>query len=288
LEKIKKALHSLLVSRFISSFLSLIAHRPFHRKNRVWEQDAYDIQGDSFTAYRKGSDDAADELGGLLSEEQKTSSGLTHRRQSKNLIDEDDVICVEMMRRGGCLSAKESSFSQPSYSGRFEDSHSSAISHSKAGGDHNASHDGFKSKPSGTASTATSLGTTSFLSSLDPTRNSFMNGSLPNEYLGTLPSPGAAPGTLGGEQSDMKVSFHSQRDHDGLSRVSEYSDDMSSARTIAWNRQTFESQNRQTQMEQSETDDQSTEGMTRAAYVDDEDDLEDGQVHSSQVHSPLP
>jgi hypothetical protein len=258
-----------------------------HRKNRVWEQDAYDIQPDSFTAFRKGSDDAADELGGLLSrEERKENNGLTHRRQqSKTLIDEDDVICVEMMRRGGCLSAKESSFSQPSSSFRDEDQRG-ALSHSKTG-DHRSSNDGFlKSKPSVTASTATSFGTTSFLSSLDPTRNSFINGSHPNEYLGSHPSPAAPTG-----RSETKVSFQSpsqQQQHEldyetGLSRVSEYSDDMSSARTIAWNRQT--------QMEQqSEIDEQSIGGMDRVGTYrddDDEDDFENGHRHASQVWSLL-
>lgn len=279
LEKIKKALYPIYV------WVSHSSPSPFHlafdrayRKNRVWEQDAYDIQPDSFQ-YRKRSDDAADELNGLLSgEERKNNSiGLTHRRQqSKTLIDEDDVICVEMMRRGGCLSAKDSSFSQHSLS----EDHRNTLPNSKIG-DHRTSNDAFlKSKPSGTASTATSFGTTSFLSSLDPARNSFINGSHPNEYLGSIPSP-APTG-----RSEMKVSFQQQDlDRDtGLSRVSEYSDDMSSARTIAWNRPTFESQQQQNQIEQSEIDDQSVEGMNQA-YLDDDDEdyLENGSRYPSQV-----
>lgn len=210
------------------------------RKNRVWEQDAYDIQPDgSFVAHRKGSDDA-EELGGLLAEEK------SNQRSGRTLlIDEEDVICVEMMRFGGCLAPKTNSFS--------EHSRNESILRSRSKNDH---PEGFtKPKASGTASTSTSVGTsaTSFLLSLDSSRNSFPNSPHLQEYM--------QPSTL------PPVRYSQQHENEALSRVSEYSDDFSSARTVAWDRRTFETQHHRN--EQSYTDEQSTEGMNRVTFNDD-------------------
>jgi hypothetical protein len=243
--------------RYLSVSLSPSPHISsliYFRKNRVWEQDAFDLQaGGSFTQYRKGSDEV-DERGSLLSEEKNGTNQLTHRQQRKstNLIDEDDTVCVEMMRLGGCLALKENSFSQPPRN-------DSSFSQSRT----LPSHDSVNKPPKGygNVSTSTSLGTsaTSLLSTFDPSRNSFQNVSPTDEHL---PDSNHQPPIH--QRSDLKVSF---QDHDSaLSRLSEYSDDLSSAKTVAWDRRTFQQQQQQQQSRHLDPAEQS--------YVDDQADDE--------------
>lgn len=245
MEKISETLYSLSVS-LVGVYFN------FPRKNRVWEQDAYDIQpGGSFVAHRKGSDDA-EELGGLLAEEKLNQDG-----GRTLLIDEEDVICVEMMRFGGCLAPKSNSFAAPS------------STHSRP---KNNQPDGFTKSKSGTASTSTSLGTsaTSLLYSLDHSRNSFPNSPHPQEYM-IRQEPPRHPSVLP----------PTVQENEGLSRVSEYSDDISSARTVAWDRRTFESH--RPRNEQSYTDDQSTEGMNRVTFNEDIMDEHEPSAISEEV-----
>jgi hypothetical protein len=205
--------------------------------------------GGSFTQYRKGSDELLDERGGLLSEE-KANETPPHRqkRKSTNLIDEDDTVCVEMMRLGGCLALKENSFSQPPRS-------DSSFSHSHALPNHD-----ILNKPK--VSTSTSLGTsaTSILSAFDPSRNSLPDSS--SSFHQPFPH----------HRSELKVSFQNQ-DHDEapLARLSEYSDDLSSARTVAWDRRTFQSQQHHHHHQDHPDEEQS--------YVDD--DHQEGQGNVS-------
>lgn len=189
-------------------------------------------------------------------------------------MDEDDVICVEMMRLGGCLAPKtpENSFSTINNNSSL-DKYPLQQSLNR-NSDHNNNNN--PKDPSGNEinyaknhSIATSLATSS-TSYFEPNRFSFPNGQNieydPTETLNHSSHHNLDSDNNGRNvKSDLKVSFIDPNDNTDLSRISEAYSDLSTARTVAWNRKTNDSlHHHHTNINDSESylDDQSNGHMT--------------------------